>query len=165
MKTCAFTGYRPSKLPFKDDETHPDCERLKTRLFCEALRLTREEGVQIFWSGAALGVDTWAAECVLQIKTTLPSRGIQLCCAIPHDEQTKFWTHEQRVRYEDILRRADKVHYVSHEYYEGCELARNRFMVDQATHLIAVYDGKRGGTMHTVNYARKKGLNITIIEP
>ena len=91
MKVCAFTGYRLSKLPFKNDESNPGCEKLKNHLFCETLRLTRE-GVQVFWTGAALGVDTWAAECVLQIKATLPSRGIQLCCAIPHDEQTKFWT-------------------------------------------------------------------------
>lgn len=164
MKTGAFTGYRLSEFSFNNDEAHPDCMKLKNHLFCETLRLTRE-GVQVFWSGLDLGVDTWAAECVLQIKATLLSRGIQLCCAIPHDEQTKFWTDEQKARYEAILRQADKVHYVNHDYYEGCELTRNQYMVDQSSYLIAVYDGKPGGTMHTVNYARKKGLKVTIIRP
>ena len=39
MKACAFTGYRPEKLPFGDDEESPGCKRLKQRLFCETLRL------------------------------------------------------------------------------------------------------------------------------
>lgn len=38
-------------------------------------------------------------------------------------------------------------------------------MVDHATHLIAVYDGQPGGTKSTLDYARRKGLEITIIEP
>lgn len=38
-------------------------------------------------------------------------------------------------------------------------------MVEHATHLLAVYDGKPGGTQYTVNYARERGLNMTIIEP
>lgn len=38
-------------------------------------------------------------------------------------------------------------------------------MVDHATHLLAVYDGQPGGTASTIRYARKKGLEITIIEP
>ena len=39
-------------------------------------------------------------------------------------------------------------------------------MVENASHLIAVYDEKQGGgTKYTIDYARKKGLNIIIIEP
>lgn len=40
-----------------------------------------------------------------------------------------------------------------------------KYMVDHATHLLAVYDGQPGGTASTIRYARKKGLEITIIEP
>ena len=42
---------------------------------------------------------------------------------------------------------------------------RNRYLVDHANFLIAVYDGKPGGTQYTVEYARKKGLEIVQIEP
>ena len=38
-------------------------------------------------------------------------------------------------------------------------------MVDLATHLIAVYDGQKGGTKYTVDYAKKKGLFVSIIDP
>jgi hypothetical protein len=43
---------------------------------------------------------------------------------------------------------------------------RNRRLVDEADHLIAIYDGKQqGGTCETIVYARRKGLDIAIIEP
>lgn len=41
-------------------------------------------------------------------------------------------------------------------------------MVDHASCLLAVYDNNRqfrSGTMQTVNYARRKGLPITLIHP
>lgn len=37
---------------------------------------------------------------------------------------------------------------------------RNRYMVDHSSRLICYYDGQLGGTDYTVNYARKKGLDI-----
>lgn len=113
----------------------------------------------------ARGVDTWAAEAVLQIKTVLPSRQIQLWAAIPYDRQAEAWSAAERDRYQSILKRADNVTYVGHEYTQDCLLDRNRYMVDSASHLIAVYDGQPGGTKSTIDYARGKGLDITIIEP
>ena len=164
MKACAFTGYRPHKLPFGDNESDPACERLKQRIFCEILRLTRE-GVRVFISGMTRGVDTWAAEAVLQIRTVHPSRQIQLCAIIPHDRQSDAWSASERARYRGILASADKVTHVGREYTPGCLLKRNQYMVDNATHLIAVYDGQPGGTKHTIDYAQMKGLDITTIEP
>ena len=38
-------------------------------------------------------------------------------------------------------------------------------MVDLTTHLIAVYDGQKGGTKYTVDYAKEKGLFVLIIDP
>lgn len=163
MTACAFTGYRPHKLPCGTDETHPACTQLKQRLFSETVRLTRV-GVQVFISGMARGVDTWAAETVLRIRDALPSRGLQLWAAIPFDRQAALWNESEQCRYNNILTRADKVIYVGHEYTHDCFQARNRYMVDAAKHLIAVYDGKPGGTRSTVEYARSRGLHITIIK-
>lgn len=45
---------------------------------------------------------------------------------------------------------------------------RNQYMVDHASCLLAVYDNDRNlrsGTMQTANYARRKGLPITLIHP
>lgn len=55
--TCCFTGHRPQKLPFKFDEQHPDCVRLKKLLRQELVRLITEAGVTHFITGMALGID------------------------------------------------------------------------------------------------------------
>lgn len=162
---CAFTGHRPEKLEFLANENDPQYKRLKQQLFCEILALTRE-GVCTFISGMARGIDQIAAEIVLSIRDLLPDRNIRLWAAIPYDKQASAWTEGDRKRYHSILESADEVIHVNHAYHRGCLHERNRFMVDKATHLLAVYDKNiGGGTAYTIDYARKKGLNITIIEP
>ena len=65
-----------------------------------------------------------------------------------------------------ILEEADSIDYVSHEYYDGCMLERNRRLVDATGLLLAVYNGeRRGGTAATVRYAQKLGRRIIILEP
>ena len=45
-------------------------------------------------------------------------------------------------------------------------LERNRFLVDHAAALLAVYNGeRRGGTAATVRYAQKMGRKIIVIAP
>lgn len=68
--------------------------------------------------------------------------------------------------YRSILERADSVVYVSRDYHKNCMLERNRFMVEHASTLLAVYNGvRRSGTGATVNYARKMGREIIVIDP
>ena len=76
------------------------------------------------------------------------------------------WSEDAKNRYFSILRQADSVIYVSRNYYKDCMLDRNRFMVDHASILLAVYNGeKRGGTAATVNYAKKMKREIIAIDP
>ena len=161
---CAFTGYRPHKLPHKGDESHPDCIWIKQRLVRD-ICLHLDMGIRIFLSGVALGVDQWAAESVLLAKQLRPDDGIQLWCAVPYARQAAAWSAQEQERYRAILAKADRVDLLSERYYDGCLLARNRYMIDRATHLIAVYDGQKGGTKYTVDYAKKKGLFVSIIDP
>jgi len=64
------------------------------------------------------------------------------------------------------LEQADSVVYVSRDYHKDCMLDRNRFLVEHAAVLLAVYNGaRRSGTGATVNYARKMGREIIVIDP
>ena len=63
-KTCAFTGHRPQKFPWKYDESDPRCVELKAAMGAEIEKLI-SLGYTDFLSGMAEGVDTWAAEIVL----------------------------------------------------------------------------------------------------
>lgn len=87
-------------------------------------------------------------------------------CVLPCLTQAQAWPKEAQARYKSILSRADKNILLQREYTEGCLTARNRFMVEHSSRLIAVYDGTSGGgTKYTIDYACKRGLGITVIDP
>ena len=45
-------------------------------------------------------------------------------------------------------------------------LDRNRFLVDHAAALLAVYNGeRRGGTAATMRYAQKMGREMMVVHP
>ena len=112
----------------------------------------------------AEGTDTWAALAVLTLKQQLPA--LELHCVLPCEGQADGWSASARERYFAILGQADEVVYVSREYSKGCMLERNRYLVDHAACLLAIYNGEwRGGAAMTVRYARKLNRGIHIIHP
>lgn len=42
---------------------------------------------------------------------------------------------------------------------------RNRYMVDQADYIIAVWNGKPSGTGKTLQYAQQQGKPVRVINP
>ena len=162
-KCCAFTGHRPSKFPWRYDETDSRCVALKAKLTKQITKLA-EAGVTDFFSGMAEGVDTYCAQIVLDLRKENPA--LNLHCVLPCEGQADSWSGSARERHHAILEQADFVDYVSREYYDGCMLARNRRLIDQTGILLAVYNGeRRGGTAATVRYAQKIGREIFMIDP
>lgn len=160
---CAFTGHRPTKFSFAYNESDYRCVRLKEEL-AEKIEEMVKAGVCQFYSGMALGVDQWAAEAVLSLKTAHPH--IRLIAVLPCESQPNRWTADQQAHYRAILKECDEIQIIGKNYTRQCMFQRNRSLVDQADHLIAVYDGKSGGgTAYTVSYAIKKGRRVTIISP
>lgn len=161
--SCAFTGHRPHKFPWKYDETDSRCIALKAAL-AEQIKKLAEEGATDFFSGGADGVDCWAALIVLALREKDPA--LRLHCILPHEGQADRWSDAAQDRYRWILRQADSVEYTSREYYEGCMLDRNRRLVESAGLLLAVYNGEqRGGTAATIRYAHKLGKQIILLDP
>ena len=161
MYKVSFTGYRPQKLPFFGEDD-PMCVGLKKRISRQIEKLT-DSGAGEFFTGMALGVDIWCAEAVLELKASRPD--IKLTAVIPCRGQELKWNSAEQRRYHDILERCDKVLCLAESYTKDCMLARNRTLVDLCDLLVAVYDGKSGGTKHTVDYAEKKGRRLVIIPP
>lgn len=161
-KKCAFTGHRPQSLPFGFNEADERCIALKQKLREEIIRQIEENGVTHFITGMAIGVDMYAAEIVLGLKA---SYNITLESAIPCETQAAKWSEEQRNRYFDIAAQCDKETLLQHHYTPDCMHKRNRYMVDQADYIIAVWDGRPSGTAKTVQYAQRQGKPIRVINP
>lgn len=162
--TCCFSGHRPHKFTFGCDEESEDCILLKLKLLAQIQEM-RKKGVTTFLTGMAMGVDIWAAEMILELKAELPQEGIRLIAVVPNEGQANRWSVEYRERYFNILSEVDDDVLISTHYTKDCIFERNRYMVDNSAHLIAVYNGEQGGTQYTVDYAIRKGLDIVIINP
>jgi len=160
--TCAFTGHRPQHLSFKFDEEAEGAKIIKARLM-EEIELAVEDGYTVFISGGALGVDTWAALNVLEYKKQYPFLRIEL--AIPCIGQESRWSKKDKAMYAYLLDNVDAVIRTSRQpYYNGCMRMRNAFMVQRSSRLIAVFNGRYGGTSQTIDMANERGLNIRFID-
>ena len=160
--TCCFTGHRPTKLPWGINESDPRCVSLHDKLYdiAEAVYLS---GVTHYICGMAQGCDMYFCEEVLRLRIAHPDVTIE--AAIPCETQTNGWPEAIRNRYFKLVAMCDMETLISPKYTPDCMIKRNKYMVDNASVLIAVFDGVLGGTMQTINYARKKGLEIIEIRP
>ena len=129
----------------------------------EKSSIIENEGVTHFITGMALGVDMYAAEIVLDLKSKYPH--ITLESAIPCETQAIKWSVASRERYYNIAAKCDKETMLQREYTPDCMDKRNRYMVDHADYILAVWNGCPSGTGNTVRYAHKKGKSIIVINP
>lgn len=161
--SCSFTGHRPSRFSFGFDEENEKCVRLK-QVLTGQIGLLIQSGVVVFHTGMALGVDQWAASIVLDMKREHP--GVKLIAALPCETQADKWSVEQRERYFNTLAECDEVVTLNTRYTRTCMFERNRWLIDHAEYLLAVYDGgERGGTAYTVRYAEQNHRQIILINP
>ncbi len=159
MKTVCFTGHRPEKLNFTENDIR--FERFENLLFKIVDRLSLL-GCENFISGMARGFDIWAAEAVCLLKE---KKEVRLVCAVPFPEQSKSWAKSERQRWNNIISHSDDVVIIFEKYRKSCFHERNRYMVDNSHVVVCLYDGTSGGTAYTVNYALKKGKVVIQIDP
>lgn len=148
--SAAFTGHR-----FYDFSQREFIQERLTSAISEAY----DHGIRNFISGFALGIDLMAAQLVQSLKCDLP--GTSLTAAIPFEGQAERYNIYDKRVYRRLLELADKVIVLSDYYYPRCFLDRDEFMVENASYLIAYYDGReKGGTYYTVKKARARGIPI-----
>ena len=160
QSACCFTGHRPSKLPWGNNETDPRCLALKEKIF-DAAEAAAEEGTVHFICGMAEGCDFYFCEAVLALKERYP--GITIEAALPCPSQSDGWDPASQERYRALLERCDYETMVQERYTPGCMQRRNRYMVDHASLLIAAHDGLPGGTRNTIAYALQRGVPVVDI--
>lgn len=160
---CCFTGHRPEHLGLIANESTQRCKELK-KVISDVIDLSVADGYTDFYCGMARGVDTYAAE--LLIEKIRKNKNIRLHAALPCPEQQLHWSETDKARYESILSYASSKTIINPFYTDTCMLSRNRFMVDNSQRVIAVWNGFfRGGTAYTVNYAKKEKKEIYLIRP
>lgn len=162
-KTVCFTGHRSQKLPWRFNEEDARCQAMKVTLRSE-IEKAIESGCNTFLCGMALGFDMICAETVLDLKKQYPN--IQIIGALPCKTQDIKWQAKDRERYRNLLSKLDDIRCIYDEYIGAeCMLERNRFMVNNSSLIIALFNGLPGGTKSTIDFARKQGLEVVVIKP
>lgn len=161
--TCAFTGHRPAALPWGTDESDPRCLELKERLD-QALGRAYALGYRHFICGMARGGDHYFCEAVIRLRARHPD--VTLEAAVPFPQQSQRWNARDKERYERLLSQCDMETLIQQDYSPGCMQRRNRYMVDHASRLIAVFNGSPSGsgTLSTLHYALRNGVQTDVLE-
>ena len=149
-----FTGHRPEKLTRFEWLIKRDLEK--------QIRQAIADGLNVFISGMARGVDIWAAEIVLKLRDA--GQPIKLMCACPYDGFDQGWSKEWQERYSTILAAADYVKYVCPGYSRSCFQIRNEWMVNHSARVIAVFNNQPSGTMNTIEYAIRQNVPVEFIK-
>lgn len=149
-KICCFTGHR-TLGKMLDVELYNKTKKL-------ILQLVDEDGFTDFRAGGAVGFDTLAAACVLDVKCERPD--VKLHLILPCKDQDKKFSPFQKKLYHFTVANADTVSYIQERYAPGVMQARNRALVEGADLCIACLAHLSGGTYQTVNMARKRGIKV-----
>lgn len=149
MKVCCFTGHR-----YIDQSELPE---LKQRLTATIENLVMQ-GVVFYGCGGAIGFDMMAGFATLQLKAKYPA--VRLVMVLPCRDQDMKWPLSEKDNYKRLLISADKVVYVSEEYFNGCMKKRNAHLVENSDFCIAYLRYAGSGTAQTVRMARDRGLTV-----
>ena len=154
LHRCCFTGHRPEKLQ------RPECE-IRIDLENE-IRKAIHDGLNVFITGMARGIDIDAAEIVLQLRAE--DFPVKLICASPYPGFERSWSPSWQTRYKRVMAAADLVRFICPQYSTGCFQVRNEWLVNHSSRVIAVFNGRPSGTKNTIDYALRQGVPVIRIK-
>ena len=155
--SCSFTGHRQ----IAKEEEYGIMLKLRA-----TIQYLVSQGVKDFHAGGAVGFDTLAAIAVLQVKNEHDD--VRLILDLPYEKQlSEKWSDKQKRQYKMVLENADVVNIHSKRYsdYEAARqalLKRDRILVENSYYCVCYLrpGTDRGGTLYTVNYAKRGNTHI-----
>lgn len=149
-KTCCVTGHR--EIP-EDKKAYVIAELEKE------IRAAVADGYTRFISGFAEGTDLIFAALVIELKAQ--GYPLVLEAALPYRGRLNSDNQD----FQKILSLCDRIKVLSEKSSRSCYHIRNRYMVDESSRVIAVYDSRDdGGTAYTINYANVQGQTVKVIK-
>lgn len=154
MHRVCFTGHRPEKLTRNEKAIKKDLEK--------EIRQALADGLNVFITGMARGIDIWAAQIILSLRDE--GMDVKLICACPYEGFEHGWNNEWQRQYAEVLNSADCIRYICPGYSRSCFQIRNEWMVNHAARVIAVFSGEKSGTKNTIDYARRADAPVVYVD-
>lgn len=144
MKRILITGYKATELGIFSLK-HPGIAIIKKALNKQIVSLI-DEGLEWVIVSGQWGIELWAAEVVLELKSTYPD--LQLAVITPFLDQEEKWSEEKKVIYQSVTQQADYVNSVSKKQYDGGWQFRekNKFLLRNTDGILLVYDEENAGS-------------------
>ena len=138
VKTIYVTGYRAHELGIFNDK-HPALPLLKRQLYDQLYQLC-DEGLEWVVISGQLGVESWAAETVIELKKEFPN--VKYSVITPFLEQEKNWNEQKQTQYIHIINNADFVTSVTKRPYEAPWqfIEKDKFIINNTDGMLLVYD-------------------------
>lgn len=144
MKSLYITGYRPHELGIFNDK-HPGIPIIKKAIENQ-LRPLIEDGLEWIVISGQQGVETWAAQVVLELKEDYPT--LKYSIITPFLEQEKNWNEHKQATYMHIVSKADFVTSVTKRPYEAPWqfIEKDKFIIDNTDATLLIYDEENEGS-------------------
>jgi len=144
IKRLVLTGYKQHELGVFD-EKHPGIKYIKKALENRLIPLV-DDGLEWIILSGQLGVETWAAELIIEMKTTYSQ--LKYAIITPFLEQDQKWNESKREKYRMICEKADFHTSVTKRPYEGPwqMIEKNKFIIRNSDGLLIVYDEENEGS-------------------
>ena len=156
---CSFSGHRPGRLPGGYAAWHTPSSPLRFWIR-KALEEAYMDGYRDFVCGMALGADTLAAEEVLAMRERRPA--VRLIAALPCPGQEARWPLADKERYRALLAQAGLCVTACPAYTPYAMHARNRWMVEHCTHLVAYVTHPASNAGKVVEWGRRGSKKVII---
>ncbi|UDI78267.1 DUF1273 domain-containing protein [Staphylococcus taiwanensis] len=144
MKTVYITGYKSFELNiFKDDML--EVTYLKKFIKHKLLQYL-DEGLEWVLIQGQIGIELWAAEVVIDLKSTFPE--LKLGIITPFYNHISKWNEHNQIKYNQIVQKADFIESVHHSEYEGAFQFKqtDQFMLEHSDMSLLIYDDEQEGS-------------------
>lgn len=133
-----ITGYKSYELNIFN-ENIPEVDYLK-RFITQKIESYIDEGLEWVIIQGQLGIELWAAECVIELKSTYPD--LKLAIISPFLNHTSKWNEQNQLKYQQITQQADYCNSVFQTSYEGPFQFKetDRFILNNTDMTVLVYD-------------------------
>lgn len=166
LKRLVITGYKQHELGIFDDK-NPGVQFIKKALE-NRLRVLLDEGLEWVIVSGQLGIETWAAEVVLDLKEEFPD--LKYAVLTPFLEQESRWNEAKQEKYNMILEQADFHRSLTNRPYEASWqfIEKTKFFLRNSDGILIVYDEETDGSPKFIKkeaekYAEAHDYEVLII--
>lgn len=144
MKRVWITGYKAHELGIFDQK-HKGISIIKKAIL-NYLQPLLIDGLEWVVISGQYGVETWAAEEVLELKKTYSS--LKLAIITPFINIDSQWQEQRKEAFQHLIQHADYVNSVYKTEYQGPWQfkATNKFIMENSDGMILLFDEEKEGT-------------------